>query len=72
MHAEIKRNPPLGYEPDEAANLFFQGAKSEVAAAKQEGLFDAWVDNGSNTAAAFTQLAEAVHKQVSERGQCLW
>ena len=63
MHAEILRNPPLGYEPEEAAHIFFQAAKAEVAAAKADPtLFDGGhVDNGADAAAAFTHLAEAVH-----------
>jgi hypothetical protein len=57
------RNPPLGYEPEESVQLFFQAAKSEVVAAKADpALFDGGiVDNGSDPAAAFTFLAERVH-----------
>jgi hypothetical protein len=36
IHAEVASNPPLGYEPDEAAALFFKAAKQEVATSKEE------------------------------------
>jgi hypothetical protein len=36
IHAEVASNPPLGYEPDEAAALFFKAAKQEVAASREE------------------------------------
>lgn len=36
IHAEVTSNPPLGYELEEAAHLFFQTAKDEVAASREE------------------------------------
>lgn len=62
IHAEVASNPPLGYEQDEAAALFFATAKAEVQASREEGLFDEWVDNSSDAAASFGRLSEAIHK----------
>ena len=63
VHAEIMRNPPLGYEPEDAANLFFQAAKAEVLASNTDpSLFQAGhIDNGADSAAAFSRFAESVH-----------
>jgi len=36
VHEEVMSNPPLGYEPQEAATRFFDKAKFEVAASRQE------------------------------------
>ena len=36
VHEEVMSNPPLGYEPQEAATRFFDKAKSEVAASRRE------------------------------------
>lgn len=36
VHEEVMSNPPLGYEPQEAATRFFDKAKAEVAASRQE------------------------------------
>ncbi|KAG1679244.1 hypothetical protein FOA52_009273 [Chlamydomonas sp. UWO 241] len=66
VKAEIASNPPLGYELDDASHRFFQAAKAEVAASREEGLFDNWVDNRHDAAAALTQLSEAVHTHYPE------
>lgn len=66
VKAEIESNPPLGYELDEASHAFFQSAKDELQASREPGLFDDWVDNGRDTAAAFTQLSEVVHARLPE------
>jgi len=63
VHNEILRNPPLGYEPEDAANLFFQAAKTEVMASTADPtLFQAGnIDNGADSAATFARFAESVH-----------
>jgi hypothetical protein len=62
-HEEVAANPPLGYEPEEAAAHFFNTAKTQILASQEaEGVFDAWVENSSDVAASFSRLSEAVHK----------
>lgn len=35
VHEEVMSNPPLGYEPQEAATRFFDKAKAEVEASRR-------------------------------------
>eukprot|EP00798_Chlamydomonas_sp_ICE-L_P023777 gene23777-9336_t len=103
IDAEIRGNPPLGYEVDEACSLFLDQARADIQAARSatwtpppappsseqgggagngeaEGdsaaappaepapvpLVDEWIDNGSDSEAAFTCLSEALHKHFPE------
>ncbi|GAX74660.1 hypothetical protein CEUSTIGMA_g2108.t1 [Chlamydomonas eustigma] len=67
VQAEIKSNPPLGYDLEEAAHLFFQSTKKEIVAARaNKKVFDTLIDNGPDAAAAFSHLAEAVHRVYPE------
>ena len=65
INAELEARPPLGYSsPAEAVSLFFQVALGEVKASREEGLFDHWIDNGSDAGAAFSRLSEAMHLEL--------
>jgi len=39
VHEEVMSNPPLGYEPQEAVARFFEAAKAEIVASKEEVRF---------------------------------
>lgn len=65
---ELSSNPPLGYELQDAVNLFFNQAKAEMLASRQDTtLFDEWVLHVPDSPdPSFIRLAEAVHRHYPD------
>ncbi|EFJ40819.1 adenylate kinase [Volvox carteri f. nagariensis] len=67
IQEELSSNPPLGYELQDAVNLFFATAKAETLASREEGVFDEWVVHAPDAPdPSFIRLAEAVHRHYPD------
>ncbi|GMH36176.1 hypothetical protein BSKO_04044 [Bryopsis sp. KO-2023] len=60
LQEEIFSNPPLGYEPEEALELFYSSAKDEIDAADKSSTFEFKVELGTDHEASYCQLLESI------------